>query len=253
MHTSVSLPAHGADEEARPLMRRGKSAVGLRVRTAMVKRHALLPQEQVQRQMLRPSAQHISLPLLYPQNLIAWAHIRSVTLDHGRSFYQRILLFTSFFGLYVLGAVIYLIASVALSWDKQDNLNTYLSLSLTVLSQASFGGMLALQTVLGARINFGSVRMQGQLFAIQSLAYEVLATARNALPSVVRDRLLTVKKVASTVSDGLRVMQELQPARVVFLTANYRLLGTMASVVLSGVIAAAQGLRTMDFGSPHPP
>jgi hypothetical protein len=46
--------------------------------------------EQIRTYVVDPSARVVSLPLLYPQNVVAWSHIRGAAADMGRSYYYRI-------------------------------------------------------------------------------------------------------------------------------------------------------------------
>jgi hypothetical protein len=139
-------------------------------------------------------------------------------------------------------------------------------LSLTCLGQLSLALAVIAQVVQGSRVNRSAAEHQLRLNRLESIAYEYLATARIALPAAVRDRLLQAKKVAAAVIEGIMVEDKLQPARVMGtclvayvrnkrvhiqhtvttagVPANLSLLGTFASVTLSGVLATYQSLSS---------
>jgi hypothetical protein len=82
--------------------------VSRRVRTSMIARHQYLNSEELRREVTDSSTKQVSLPLMYPQNILAWSHMRYAALDIGRSYYYRIMIFTAFFALFVAGTVIFL-------------------------------------------------------------------------------------------------------------------------------------------------
>jgi uncharacterized membrane protein len=85
-----------------------RGVVSRRMRTSIVARHRLLRTDELLKHVLVPATQCVSIPILYPQNVIAWSHLRMCTMDIGRSYYYRIMLFTSFFAIFVLFSVLFL-------------------------------------------------------------------------------------------------------------------------------------------------
>ena len=68
------------------------------------------------------SIKHVSVPVFYPQNIIAWSHIRHSAMNVGQSFYRRILVFTTFFGIFVFGSVAYSFVLLAMNSSGVDTL-----------------------------------------------------------------------------------------------------------------------------------
>lgn len=188
----------------------------------------------------------LSVPILYPQNIIAWSHARHAILDLGRSYNYRIQAFTAFFGLYCVLAVIVLFFTVLAV--QQQSLQTMVIAAMAFLADVIFGTGVVAQIVQGSRINRMSLVHQRTLNHIESLVYEYLATARYSLPGAVRDRLLQTKKVAASVVEGIAIEERLRPARVMGIPATPGLLSTAASITVSGVIAAFQVLRSSSSG-----
>jgi hypothetical protein len=99
-----------------------KNSIAHVIKSQIVARSALLSPEEVMRHMIVPAQQIVGFPLLYPGNIISWSHIRMCVLDIGRSFYLRIMLFTSFFAVFCVFCIVYLFfmsfATKTKSWDS---------------------------------------------------------------------------------------------------------------------------------------
>jgi hypothetical protein len=241
-----------SSEGADPSAMQRVPTVSRRIRRSIIARHALLSDDDVRAHILAPSAMHVSLPLLYPQNLIAWSHVRQAVNDLGRSYYYRIQLYTSFFFLMVVTAVIFLFFVLSRSQgggdgggDSVAEGETVLVVATAAMGQLVFGSVLTAQIVQGARANRLSVQQQRRLNRVEALVFEYVGTATCPLPAPVRDRLLQAKKVAASVVDGMRIDDTLSPARVMGVRADVALLGTIASITLSGILAAYRTLTTV--------
>jgi len=94
------------------------------------------------------------------------------------------------------------------------------------------------------RTNYSTTVALGVLGAIQALVYEALATAPHPLLAAAAARMLAVREIAAATCASLQVAESLAPARVMFLPAGTGLLGTLASITLTGMVAALQVLRS---------
>jgi hypothetical protein len=87
-------------------------------------------------------------------------------------------------------------------------------LTVTCLAQFALSVGVVGQVLQGSRVNKEAAEHQLCLNKIESLAYEYLSTARAPLSSEVKERLLEVKKVATSVVEQIMVEDKLHPARV---------------------------------------
>mgnify|MGYP001041098156 CR=1 FL=1 len=158
-------------------------------------------------------------------------------MDVGRSYALRIMVFTSFFAVFVLGAVVFLVLT-ATSMEVAAASNTLMAIALACAAQLCFGVAVIAQIVQGARANRMSTVHQRTLSQVEALVFEYITSATVPLPPSTRDRLLHVKKAAALVSEAINVEERLRPARVMGIPASYALLGTVASITASGVLAA---------------
>jgi hypothetical protein len=91
--------------------------VARRIQENMLTKHQCLTSRELRDEVLGESMLHVSLPLLYPQNVIAWSHMRSTAMDMGRSYYYRIMIFTTLFASVVGASVVFLFFMLAHSFQ----------------------------------------------------------------------------------------------------------------------------------------
>lgn len=212
---------------------------------------------------LGPGAAGVMLPLLYPSNLITWGALRHVLHDVGREYAMRIsFCCLLFFGLVLLGELSVLAATLFDGWRAPPPLalrggggssaaagGTPLDfLMLTTLAGfllVVFVLAIVAQILQGALVNRATAAHQLRLNTIETLVYELLSTAAAPLPRALRLRLLAVHRVAAVINERLKILDTLEPARVMFVPARFALLGAMASVTGSVVLLLLRAFQAV--------
>jgi hypothetical protein len=95
----------------------------------------------------------------------------------------------------------------------------------------------------GARANIVTYRHQLRLNTIESLTHEYLLTASVPLPFSIRSRLARTGRVIGSLNERLKILDLLEPTRVMFVPARFALFGAMASVTSSVLVVVLQALR----------
>jgi hypothetical protein len=174
--------------------------------------------------VLSPSLHNVSLPLLYPQNVVAWSHIRGAVADMGRSYYYRVQvrgqrgrarplgfplppspprhnpvttpsqIFTLFFGVYAIAAVVVLMLTVA---SGSRTIDTNSVASMAFVADIVFGCGVTAQIVQGARINrqvrAAGAEGMGRWDAAPRPPVSTLCAGVGALALAERDRVAGVR------------------------------------------------------------
>jgi hypothetical protein len=197
---------------------------------------------------LSVGAAGVVLPLLYPSNVLCWGALRHVLHDVGREYSQRISFYClMFFIVVIVGELVVLSATILRSNTAADE-GFLMLLVLAGFLLLTFGSSIAAQILQGARVNLATLRHQIRLNTIEALTYELLVSTPAAaiqLSTMLRARLQALRYVTNSVNERLKILDALEPARVMFIPARFALFGAMASLTGSLIALLINATRRL--------
>jgi hypothetical protein len=212
------------------------------VRTRIVAQATWLRPEDARR-MVEERVAHLRLPTLYPENLLAWLQIRHCLTDLGRAYQLRIQVYTAFFAFTVACLVITSFA-VLFGW-LQSFENQIIVLTLGAYGDLLFGTTLVLQMVVASNVNRSVAFQRRRLNRFEALSLDTLCS--RPLDESTRERLKQCRKVLSLLAKSLDSEGDLNPARVMFIRADFALVVSFLSVAGSGILAALSQLQQIKW------
>jgi hypothetical protein len=197
--------------------------------------------------LVEKRVQHLRVPVFYPQNLLSWLHLRNTASDFGRSYAMRIQLYTLYFMALVCVIVV---AQVVLFFDLADTPTNEAAIILTLgtFTEVVFAIVVLVQMTTAARTN-RSISFQRRRFnRIEAMTQDLLCGDTELLAPSTELRLKKCRKVLSLLAKSLDSEGDLNPVRVMFLPADFRLVASFLSIAGSGVLAALAQLRSLSWG-----
>ena len=178
---------------------------------------------------------------------------------HSHHHRCSIQLYTAFFAVLCIVMIILLFFQFGQSTSAGGQTDMHIMIGVGVYTQVVFSVVLALSIVAGARLNDAATLHRFRLSRIETLICDYLVSAETpglssctasramwkaAHDSPVQRHLRLTRQVASSLSQALIIETTLQPARVLFMPANFALLSTFWSLSLSGGLSAVKAFHS---------
>lgn len=215
--------------------------MGDHARYDLVQRYAPLSDAERAKLTYQENAAEIVLPVLYPLNINSWGTLRHVLHDMGREYSQRISFYCLMYLVVVITGELALI--IAVTFSPRKSLEFAMLCVLAGFFLVFFDATICAQILQGARANAVTYCHQLRLNTIESLTHEYLLTATVPLPFSIRSRLARTSRVIGSLNERLKILDLLEPNRVMFVPARFALFGAMASVTSSVLVVVLQALR----------
>lgn len=181
-----------------------------------------------------------------PSNLIAWLHLRNTISDVGQSYAMRIQLYTAFFAILVVAIVV---AQMVIFFDMTTSRGSSLVvITVGTFAELVFAAVLTAQILVAARTNRSIVFQQRRFNRLETLTQDMLCDYPEPLSDVTVERLKQCRKLLSLLSKSIESELKLHPVRVLFIRADFALVASVASVAVSGCLAALSSLQGFSIG-----
>lgn len=238
----------GAALSARPASHRTRQSVAERTES--------LPSSVLARR-LRKEAGRLRLPLSSPENAHSLSIAHAVVRGVGEAFHLRVQAFTIFFGIFVAGLLLFLVVeamSQAGTIGPRTTAGGFAQAPLVAIaSQVSSAiqsaiALVAVTLVLFSQVLVGAAGNSRATVAVSNL--RALAVSADAGAALCRDpeeeaRLQAAGRALGLVACAESAGQVVRPIRVAGVMASYALSNSLASVLVSGVVAAAGALNLL--------